>query len=82
VHEAKLLNLARDKAFHLLGWRPVWAFEKAVAATVAWYNRANDHPGTPAASSGMMEFTRHQIAEYQQDAERAGLPWSIRHPSS
>jgi len=76
VHEAKLLNLARDKAFHLLGWKPVWTFERAVEATVEWYRKADDVGCAPAAASRMMELTRRQIAEFQQDAVRASLPWS------
>jgi CDP-glucose 4,6-dehydratase len=36
-HEAGLLNLATDKAFHVLGWRPRWDFNQTVAATVSWY---------------------------------------------
>jgi CDP-glucose 4,6-dehydratase len=82
VHEAKLLNLARDKAFHLLGWKPVWAFEKAVEATVECYSKASDFGGAPSAASRMMELTRRQIAEFQQDAARASLPWSIGLTSS
>jgi CDP-glucose 4,6-dehydratase len=36
-HEAGLLNLATDKAFHVLGWRPAWRFAQACEATVSWY---------------------------------------------
>ena len=77
VHEAKLLNLARDKAFHLLGWKPVWAFQKAVEATVSWYRRADDIRRSQTTMVGMMDFTRSQIAEYRRDAVGAGLAWSI-----
>jgi CDP-glucose 4,6-dehydratase len=65
VHEASLLNLATDKAFHLLGWKTTWHFEKAVEASAAWYRTAS-----PA------ECTALQIAEYQQDAARQGLVWT------
>lgn len=37
VHEAKMLNLATDKAFHLLDWKPAWNFERAVSETALWY---------------------------------------------
>jgi CDP-glucose 4,6-dehydratase len=57
VHEATLLNLATDKAYHLLGWSPRWTFEEAVAATVSWYKHV-DGGADPAA------LTRSQIAEY------------------
>src|SRR3954454_3988805 len=36
-HEAGRLNLATDKAFHLLGWTPVWDFEETIKKTVDWY---------------------------------------------
>lgn len=37
VHEASKLNLAVDKAFHLLQWQPVWNFEQTIARTAEWY---------------------------------------------
>ena len=40
VHEAKLLNLATDKAHHFLGWSPVWPFGETIAHTVGWYRAA------------------------------------------
>jgi len=36
-HEAGNLNLATDKAFHTLGWRPKWDFETTIKKTVEWY---------------------------------------------
>ena len=36
-HEAGKLNLATDKAFHTLGWRPKWDFETTIKKTVEWY---------------------------------------------
>ena len=45
-HEAKWLALSSDKAFHLLGWEPVWDVETALVKTVAWArawsNRTDD----------------------------------------
>lgn len=60
-HEASLLNLAHDKAYHRLGWRPVWDFARTVAATVEGYE------GTAPAA---------QIAAYTADARRAGVAWA------
>jgi CDP-glucose 4,6-dehydratase len=68
-HEAKLLNLATDKAFHFLQWRPVWDFDRTIAQTVAWYRHVGDD--VPA-----YEFTRKQIAEYVADAMALGLAWT------
>ena len=41
-HEAKLLNLAIDKAHHKLGWSSRWHFSKAVERTVLWYKNVYD----------------------------------------
>src|SRR5258708_9768115 len=64
VHEAKLLNLAIDKAYHLLQWRPVWNFSDTIEKTVAGYRAA-----------GL--FATSQIAEYTAAARTAQLPWSL-----
>ncbi len=39
-HEAGLLNLSWEKAFHSLSWHPRWDFEKTVKRTVDWYRQA------------------------------------------
>lgn len=76
VHEAGRLNLATDKAFHLLGWKPAWNFEKAVEATIRWYRRAQEIGEGGATSGQFAAVTSEQIAEYQKDAALAGLPWA------
>jgi CDP-glucose 4,6-dehydratase len=69
-HEAKWLALSSDKAFHLLGWEPVWDVETALVKTVAWArawsNRTDD----------MRAMSERQIAEYEADAAAAGAPWA------
>lgn len=42
LHEASLLNLVTDKAFHTLGWQPTWNFERTMAETVSWYRQASE----------------------------------------
>jgi CDP-glucose 4,6-dehydratase len=69
-HEAGLLNLSVEKAFHLLRWRPVWDFEQTVARTVEWYTRVEQFLDTPLA------LTCSQIAAYTAAAQAAGLPWA------
>jgi len=59
-HEAKLLNLVTDKAFHTLGWQPVWDFERTIAETVTWYREAR-----LMSSSELQAFTLGQIKTYQ-----------------
>jgi len=69
-HEAGLLNLSIEKAFHLLGWQPVWNFEGTIARTTDWYTRVDQALDTPLA------LTRSQIAAYTQAARAASLPWA------
>ncbi len=65
VHEAKLLNLVTDKAFHTLGWQPVWDFERTVRETVAWYQEASQI--APGNSNQFQDLTLQQIKQYQAD---------------
>jgi CDP-glucose 4,6-dehydratase len=68
LHEASKLNLATDKAFHLLGWQPVWSFEETVAQTVNWYQKS---------SHGAADYTRSQIADYSAAAAEQSIRWSL-----
>lgn len=70
VHEASKLNLATDKAFHLLQWQPVWSFEETIARTTEWYlGECNgEDPAT---------LTRAQITAYQTAAAAKSLPWAL-----
>jgi CDP-glucose 4,6-dehydratase len=61
-HEAGKLNLATDKAFHLLGWRPKWDFPTTIEKTVAWYRGAENCR----CSEDFASLTRQQIQEYSQ----------------
>ena len=61
-HEAALLNLATDKAFHTLGWHPRWDFAETIARTMAWY-RQTAEGADPAA------LTRQDIKDYAVDAK-------------
>jgi CDP-glucose 4,6-dehydratase len=58
VHEASKLNLAIDKAFHLLQWQPVWDFQQTIAHTAAWYLGE-------AEGQDPRELTLRQIQAYQ-----------------
>lgn len=70
VHEAKLLNLATDKAHHFLDWSPVWPFADTITQTVGWYRRA------VMAGANHRELTVSQLVAYSQAAVAAGLTWS------
>lgn len=80
VHEAKLLNLATDKAYHLLGCKPVWGFEQAIEATVSWYRAAYELPAGPSPTPALIALTSRQIAQYRRDAEAVGVPWQVAPP--
>lgn len=56
-HEANLLNLTWEKAFHHLDWTPRWDFKKTVAKTVEWYRQENS-------GRNPYDLTREQIHEY------------------
>jgi hypothetical protein len=75
-HEANLLNLATEKAHHLLQWSPVWSFEKTLKATVQWYQKEQ------ARSRDIQKLTGSQIAEYTTDANHTGLPWAQNQPQN
>lgn len=68
-HEASKLNLAIDKAFHLLSWQPVWDFETTIVQTAGWYVR--EGAGETAAA-----LCDEHIADYCADAKSKGLPWA------
>ena len=70
VHEAKLLNLATDKAHHFLSWQPVWNFEQTIAQTVGWYR------GSLEQNLAARTLTNQQITDYTHAARTQGLPWA------
>jgi CDP-glucose 4,6-dehydratase len=69
AHEAGLLNLATDKARHLLGWQSAWNFEEAVAETVRWYNAV-------AGGAEATKTTGEQIQAYSGKARALGMAWA------
>lgn len=57
-HEASLLNLSITKAYHILGWHPVWDFKITVRNTFEWYKAySEDH-------TKIIEVTNRQIDDY------------------
>ncbi len=70
LHEASKLNLATDKAFHLLGWQPVWDFAETITKTAEWYQQESkgEDPAT---------LTRRQIESYTSAAGAKQLPWAL-----
>ena len=68
-HEASKLNLAIDRAYHLLEWKPVWDFDQTIKVTADWYMQ--EHDGADAA-----KITSEQIKSYETAANQAKLPWA------
>jgi CDP-glucose 4,6-dehydratase len=68
-HEAQLLCLDVAKAKDALGWRPLYDVDRAVGVTAKWYRaRAEGHD--------VLELTKADIADYVDEARRAGIMWS------
>jgi CDP-glucose 4,6-dehydratase len=57
-HEASKLNLAIDKSFHMLGWKPTWDFEETIRRTADWYTCNRN-------GSNALEMTQSQIEAYE-----------------
>jgi CDP-glucose 4,6-dehydratase len=70
VHEAKLLNLTIDKAYHFLNWSPVWTFPETIQQTVAWYYTKET------TDSDIQFLTDKQIQEYTATALAKGIKWA------
>jgi CDP-glucose 4,6-dehydratase len=70
VHEAKLLNLATDKAYHFLGWKSAWDFTATIRETVQWYRAVRE------SATGLVEHTRRQLSDYVNTARDAKILWT------
>ena len=71
LHEAKLLNLATDKAHHFLGWSPAWSFAETLRQTVSWYRQAADN------KADIHALTLGQIHAYKAAAKTCGVTWAV-----
>lgn len=58
-HEASLLHLTIDKAYHKLDWLPKWNFDETIIHTVEWYKNMMQDP------SSVFDYTTKEIQEYQ-----------------
>ena len=71
VHEARLLQLATDRADSVLRWSPVWGFAESVRETIRWYRSAGDI----SSPERFRELTVQQIASYEAAAVDSGVAW-------
>jgi CDP-glucose 4,6-dehydratase len=68
--ESALLKLNCDKALHLLKWLPTLVYPRMIGMVGSWY-RAYYRQGEP-----MHDLTLGQIAAYEAEGARKGLPWA------
>jgi len=66
LHEASLLQLTIEKAFHVLGWFPRWDFDTTVKHTTEWYREVLVQGASP--KDKMID----QIRQYE--SQRMPLP--------
>jgi CDP-glucose 4,6-dehydratase len=59
LHEASLLSISIDKAYHTLQWYPKLDFNETINETVDWYKKVRQDP------SNIRKFTLEQIRVYQ-----------------
>lgn len=71
LHEAKYLRLDITKAKCLLGWRPVYSVQEALAETIEWYKAFYFQPEFDATS-----VTLRQIQTYTRKAQEKRLRWA------
>ncbi len=68
-HEATLLYLDSAKALNMLGWKPVWQLDAALAATVDWYRAWLD---------SHQLLTLQQLDHYIETAKRTNAYWTCK----
>lgn len=59
-HEAGLLHLQIDKAYHQLAWKPRWDYNTTIAKTVNWYRAV--HNGANALESCLADLEVFQMS--------------------
>jgi CDP-glucose 4,6-dehydratase len=67
VKEAQVLTLDSSKANTLLGWMPVWDFQRTAEQTALWYQ---------AYYQQQQVISMQQLALYSQSAKQQGLAWA------
>lgn len=67
-HEASLLSISIDKAYHVLKWSPLLDFNETICRTVDWYKYLREDP------AHIREFTLNQIRSYQENSQSVENP--------
>ena len=63
-HEAGMLNLTIDKAYHVLGWQPLWGFDETIRQTIDWYFKF--YEAAKRTPELVADLTRNQIRAYDE----------------
>ncbi|OGJ90220.1 MAG: CDP-glucose 4,6-dehydratase [Candidatus Raymondbacteria bacterium RifOxyC12_full_50_8] len=66
-HEARTLTLDCAKARSILGWVPVWTFDRALEQTALWYRSYYEKNNVN---------TQKDLALYIEDAKKKGAVWA------
>ncbi len=73
-HEANLLNLTIDKAFHLLNWLPVWDFDETVKRTVSWYKNYQKSETLILCKEQILDYQYSFYQNYKKQINQYGTP--------
>ena len=73
VHEARFLALNWDKAYHQLGWQPVWDFQQCIKMTAAWF-KVWQNEKSP---ERIRELCHEQMRDYIDAAAQRHIPWAV-----
>jgi CDP-glucose 4,6-dehydratase len=68
LHEASLLSISIDKAYHTLQWYPRLDFNETIGQTVDWYKKYINDP------SEIQRFTLQQIRLYNEERSKTIKP--------
>lgn len=74
--ETALLRLNWDKAANRLGWRPLYEWDQALAATVDWFRTYHQRQLDDASRVDMYDVCVSQIDNYAARAGALGFPWA------
>lgn len=76
--ETATLRLNWEKAANQLGWRPVYGWEEALAATMDWFKVYEEKLPQP----HMYDTCVQQIGAYVERARESGLAWAVHGPTT
>ena len=70
LHEDKFLNIDSSKAENILGLKPVYNLQEAIAETVNWYKHFAEQ------ENEIKNYSIKQIENYANHAKQLNLSWT------